>query len=51
MSINSCKKSIIYFENAVRIRGQSMGNFEKTGIRPAVLEEIKKIAEKYEVKK
>ena len=28
-----------------------MGNFEKTGIRPAVLEEIKKIAEKYEVKK
>lgn len=28
-----------------------MKNFEKTGIRPAVLEEIKKIAEKYEVKK
>lgn len=28
-----------------------MGNFEKTGIRPAVVEEIKKIAEKYEVKK
>ena len=28
-----------------------MENFKKTGIRPAVLEEIKKIAEKYEVKK
>ena len=28
-----------------------MENFEKTGIRPAVVEEIKKIAEKYEVKK
>ncbi len=28
-----------------------MEKFEKTGIRPAVLEEIKKIAEKYEVKK
>ena len=28
-----------------------MENFEKTGIRPVVVEEIKKIAEKYEVKK
>ena len=28
-----------------------MENFEKTGIRPTVVEEIKKIAEKYEVKK
>ena len=28
-----------------------MENFKKTGIRPAVVEEIKKIAEKYEVKK
>ena len=28
-----------------------MENFEKTGIRPAVVEEIKKIAEQYEVKK
>ncbi len=28
-----------------------MKNFEKTGIKPVVFEEIKKIAEKYEVKK
>ena len=28
-----------------------MKNFEKTGIKPVVFEEIKKIAEKYEVKR
>ena len=35
----------------LRREGENMDKMERTGIKPVVLEEIKRIAEEYEVKK